>query len=57
MILLATGLVALLAQPALSSVAAATIFHHRFAPAMLAFHARTLTRLQANQYLAQFLFR
>lgn len=48
MILLATGLVALLAQPALASVAAATIFHHRWAPAMLTFHARTLTRLASK---------
>ena len=44
MIPLATGLVALLAQPALPPVTATTIFYQRFAAAMWAFHARTLTR-------------
>jgi hypothetical protein len=39
MIALATGLVALPAQPALPPVAATTVLYDRFAPAMLAYHA------------------
>ena len=42
---LAAGLVTLPAQPALPPVAAAAVFYHRFASAMLAFHAQTITGL------------
>src|SRR5664280_1815744 len=48
MIPFAAGLAARPAQPALPPVAATTIFHHRFTPAMLAFHPRILSELPSK---------
>ena len=48
MIPFAAGLAARPAQPALPPVAATTIFHHRFIPAMLAFHPRILSELPSK---------
>ena len=51
MIQFPAGLAAPPAQPALPSVAAAAVLHHRFAPAMLALHAQRYRTSKLNQYL------